>query len=328
MTGEGSRFGYKTKLNNAVPDQIKSKYISHLSVDTSGWQSMASAMANTNPSRPEVNVPLFLYELKDLPSMIRHVGRRAESNARFAGAKNLPEVKRLLKKRLSAKQISEDYLAYQFGWAPMIRDLLALTGVQDLAAERQLEINSHRVGPYLRYKRTLGSGTNEVYVGSRSVLAANPYQATGACTKRAQRTDWGTITWKPTWPKYRAISNPSTAAIYRAVLGLDIDFSLFWEAMPWSWLVDWCADIGDALSIRRNTVGYSFRRASYCSHHVTEQEIIPWGTSKAGPFQGGDSVVKRETKYRVPWSPSLTSASLPFLGERQLMTLAALTFTR
>lgn len=249
-------------------------------------------LKETNPSRPVVDLPVFVAELRDFPRLLKLEG---DTLIRRAGSANL---------------------SYHFGWAPLISDLGNLLSFSDQVAKRERELRDmHKSG--LRRRRTLYresflSPFNST-INSLGLLVQASYQRT-TLSETAGFVEWFPTTLPPSTPEaYRSLAR-------RAVLGLTIDLATAWELIPFSWLIDWCSNVGDFLQANRNIVGARHGPVQIM-HHM-----------KTTSFWPGNSNVSRhdwelETKERRVLTPSL-SAYLPFLSLRQLSILGSIGVTR
>jgi hypothetical protein len=103
-----------------------------------------------------------------------------------------------------------------------------------------------------------------------------------------------------------------------------VDFSTAWNAMPWSWLVDWSSNIGDILIARRNIVGASPGPVQLMTQTTTTGELIP--TSYVNYVSKGHWKEVSKTRRTVVNVP--VDVQLPILNVRQLSILGSIGVTR
>lgn len=298
--------GWNERLINWAPlsfrDPGECNPIAHIPGSPTNGEAATKLLRMTNPSRPVVSIPNFMYELREFPKLMRIEG---DTLLRKAGSANLN---------------------YHFGWAPLIGDLVKLCSFTDHVSKREKELEGlFKSG--LRRKRQLfnESGTEEGYRSLNSWLlrlGAN-YRATS--TEKV----WGYVEWYPTGPTRPQTADEMRTLARNAVLGLTLDLSTAWEAIPWSWLIDWCSNVGDYLSATRNIVGASHGPIYIMRHRRGESiwTVPPGGDNDLIP--GGYPVVKRvrEQKSRTRSNPSIT-AQLPWLTLRQMSILGSIGVTR
>lgn len=251
--------------------------------------------AATNPSKSLVDLPVFVFEMKDFIPMLRVEGAT------------------LLKKAASAN------LSYHFGWKPLITDLMRLLLFHDVFNKRVKELKKLGTSG-LRRTAQVGSYSSEpqtyqTYAQSAGALIR------GLETKVATEKVWGYARWEPQGG-FPSSDAELRALAMRAIFGLTIDPSTAWETIPWSWLVDWFSTAGDYLASRRNIVGARCEQLFVCRHKVTELHFQPPKGAAMSEF--GATI---ETKKRVIRAPAV-EAYLPFLSERQLSILGSIGVSR
>jgi hypothetical protein len=257
----------------------------------------ADLLARTNPSRPVVDLPIAIYELKDMPGLLRD-----EGNKIFRG-------------------LAAGHLANQFAIAPLISDLTSLMNFSDEVAKRQRELE-RLVSGGLRRKRDLWAGSSTA--GPLSIIAQSGDNVTVTLRvdKATQRKVWGYVVWTPDNPKL--MKGDMRAIARKAVLGLTVDFSTAWNAIPWSWLVDWCSNVGDILIAKRNIVGASHGPVQLMTQTTTtavaRQDPI---TGFVTPGGWKEVSKQRRTVAYVP-----VDVQLPILNLRQLSILGSIGVTR
>lgn len=279
----------------------------------------ARLLAGTNPTRPAIRLPVSLFELREIPMMYHQAlslltaGRRGDRNGRYW--KNLSPTQRL----------ASANLATQFGWLPMIRDVQALFSLPETVSRRQKEWDRLYDGNGLKRRMTLHSGEAN-YTRSFTAVPSNKLRT--AMGKSSIRT-WGTVRWKPVDPSPN-FGRPADKDVRKMLLGLtagDIPANL-WNALPWSWLVDWFTNVGDILQANQGR-GYAYPTGLCVMHYrrvlwtfegdtyeTTSQDRKETVTISSGECQ-------HENKMRVLPSATLT-AEIPILGSGSLSILGSL----
>ncbi len=265
------------------------------------------AIANYNPNAPEVDLPLFLFEFKDFPKMLKHLGD-------------------LLHKVDNAydlyKSVGPDaILAWNFGWAPLFSDLMSLASLGRLLDKRQDQLRNMEKKKKVR--RSLGSGSSsssapDVFIG---VGAANGnYPST-------YETDYEV--WFVSRPRL-VDQLPGTAPglwdSIDQVLGLELSYSTLWNMLPWSWLIDYFVNVGNFLDAYRGHIRWHLGN-TYVMYHSTRKRVIDIeavrSANPSGSYTGGVvSVESKRRQYRHNPSPRLSFD--PFLTDGQMAILGAL----
>lgn len=280
-----------------------------LSTDTNYWKT--KALANLNPFRPKVDLPLLIWELQDLPRMLRDAGFLLSG-----------QIKRLMK----ANDPGSLYLAFQFGWAPLVSDLLKMFDFVDSIEQRKEYLLNLEKGH--RVKRTLASGTIAEATLPDSTLSA---PGTGANVLTMGVRDRSTLkVWFTTnaklvdpLPKGTAFNTMSRDI----VMGMALQPERLWDFVPWTWLIDYFVNVGDYLEawgtlsrlrVTRMNLMIERRRTRFYN-----------GRSTAPGISASSGLLETSSKQRFVYAnPTPNISYTPFLTGGQVMILGALASTR
>jgi hypothetical protein len=250
------------------------------------------------------------------------------------------------------KGVGGDYLNVQFGWEPL------LASIRDVAIGL-MAISNGLFGPVGRVHRYFGeepvtastsgswSGTISVDVGRRIPPTFTSIAKYGSGTTVSGiisgEGTYGSKTMTRRWFEGNFIFVPKAGFDpkkyqdrFDALFDTEITPSVLWELAPWSWLVDWYADIGSA--IRGMETAFSNRVMSeyaYAMEEVVEDHYFsaknlrdPFGGSYQGPktyYSHSTTTVKR----RIRANPfGFTLGVNGGLNTSQLSILAALGLTK
>lgn len=264
------------------------------------------AIANMNPNRPNVDLPVFIAELKDLPHMLRQIGDLIRSRGR---------------KRPNA---GSAYLAYAFGWRPLISDLMDLIDLTEETEKRQKYLQ--RLAKGTRIKRNLGDGTGESSVSGIQSWSG----ATGnATTVYFQNVIWKG--WYTAWAKcFLGIPSfdATNAAAFRAVRGLTgPSLSQAWELLPWSWLIDYFTTFGDYLAATRGGIPFTWTDLCVMRRTVVIREDRLVSNPKGLAFSPGTRRTEYKERETYKYTP-LPAFRESVLSRSQLRILGALAVSR
>jgi len=267
-------------------------------------------IAKTNPSAPVVSVPNVIWEMRDLPSLVKG----------WNGS--------LL------KQVAKGHLSWRWAIKPLIQDISTLADTVDYVSQRARMLKRLRDQGGIRLRAGLGSEEYETPWSSIYAL----HSSTGASTTirgrdRTVRSQelWGTLRYKVTPNTQIPEEADALAALaHRITHGLTGHeaLSVLWEMTPWSWFVDWFAGLGDILTATNNTVELTWadicimqRRKSKREYMITD---IPAGmVVEITPEQ------EVEDKRRYLASPFLPLIpKMPLLEWRKWSILASLNVLR
>lgn len=179
----------------------------------------------------------FIYELKEVSNLVSVFKTKLLS---FAGVGNAN-------------------LAYQFGIAPLMGDIQAIYDVV-LNLRRRIKAWNSQIGKTKIYNSHI------TYRTINETVSANPefslysnkieYQIVGKIRAHAYFE-----------PQY--ISELDTEKLFTKFLGLNAPISIVWQALPFSFLVDWVVSVGDMIDtyensnnlvqVRSPVIGYSVK---------------------------------------------------------------------
>lgn len=290
--------------------------ISHLTTSMpSVGASATKLIARTNPGRTSVSIPNFLYELKDLPGMLKEVGDL-----------------RLGKLPSSAREFANWHLSLQMGWRPFFSDIRRMLAFRGTVDKRISELK--RLYSKGGLKRRLILENVNADESSNSFQGLDSGTGDSLLCKIDTSTHsrrWGTIRWVPTSLPIVPENSPDYERYVRnIVLGLNTSLGnidlVAWNAIPWSWLIDWYANVGDFIAANANAVPATHSTPCIMTQTTTVRRYTRTDSFKTS-YSGGDGVVGKVSKQRDLADATLT-ASLPFLTGRNLSILAALTVQR
>lgn len=201
------------------------------------------------------------------------------------------------------KEAANRWLEYQYGWRPLMSDIYATATLLDEQAKRRKTIigkGSHSSGVAPSYTFPVVNG-GLMYIDSRLVSGA-------FC-----RVDW-------------EVSNSVAAQLNR--LGLTNILEIGWELVPFSFVIDWVAPIGDYLAAIGAGWGLTFKGGSITRY--TSGTIRQIWT--AYPYIVGNPIsVELQTNawFRYPISASTLGTKVytrnPISVTRAVTALALLT---
>lgn len=263
--------------------------------------STAEIFARTNPSRASVLLPVFLLELREIPELIRYMGRVL-----------------LNPRKWSHLDPARAHLAMQFGWVPLISDLVRIARMQDSVDKRRKEFDRLYSGKGLKRRIDLGGGSS---TGTKGEFAnfGNYRNFSVSVTETSSWKAWATVHWVPNNP---SALPPSDNDIRRRLTGLTAQHitESIWEALPWSWLTDYFINIGAVIKsgnradARPNGGALMIEYTTIASHPpaASGSDILTMG------------IARKVERTRAPISYAGITASIPVLEARQLSILGAL----
>lgn len=293
-----------------------------LSVPTT--ETLNTLLARSNPSKPVIDVPVFLVELRDLPGMLLEL-RELPSFFRDRG-------------RYLLDLLAKGNLSYKFGWKPFLSDLGSLLDFRKGVADRMSYLSKLYAQGGIKFKSQVYENRDDsdyVYAGTTTPLssAVHCYTADRRYTRR-----WYSVSWVPDEDVLANIRHGSSRdsirdKAFRSYFGLELSLATAWEALPWSWLIDWFSDVGAFLNTRRNSAGFipgdcytmttTYRRREF-QYRKNPSFTGTW----VGEMSFTDGWSQRTEKTRTKGSVSLPTVTLPILTNDQLSILASIVWLR
>lgn len=270
-------------------------------IDWLYWKT--KALANMDPFKPDVSLPLFLFEFKDFPRMLRHAGR-------------------VLSGKAKPSDVPGGWLAYSFGWAPLVSDLLSLMELTKSIDDRVRYFKNLERGSMIRRKLTgkiiADSTISDWYqlpIYTRTVIKADK--------RDVERLDvWFSANGKAKFP---LPNDPADLRLLstKAVLGLKNDPASLWDFLPWSWLIDYFLNVGDYLRAHQGLTHMMVTRMCLMAKVEVNSSLVNIRESEG--ITTSPSVMLTTSKQRSVFSnPTPFLYPRPFLGARQIGNLASL----
>nr|UJQ85149.1 MAG: hypothetical protein 1 [Leviviridae sp.] len=266
------------------------------------------ALANINPNKPEVDIPVFIAELRDLPRM-------------------LAQAVRLLRGRATKADLAGSYVAYSFGWAPLISDIGKMLKLQALIAKRVQYLKKAASKKGNRVKRQLGTNTIDRPGYSYQLSWLNsPPSIKGRATVTEVQKVWFTAQLQLIG-QLPANNAAYQAAASAAVIGSRFSVSTLWEAMPWSWLMDYFVNIGDILEAGRGGIPYHVSNMCIMAESIVHDRVGEWSHTSGLQCTGG-SLTTHVKQRSVSYQPMPMLSMRPFFTKHMAGILASIAASR
>lgn len=258
---------------------------SGFSILNSGGQGYINdAFYRLKPDLTSLSIPNFILELDDLPRMFE------------LWASKLSWLKNLARLRLNL----------EFGWKPFIGDVQAMAGVLRSVYQQCVDWNK-REGQLLK-KRCSFPGVNISRSGSFSYA---PGDVTWTGTINGKVEAFMTFRIK------RIPALDETATILKAyldALGFQLDAGIIWEAIPFSFILDWFGNVGRFVSrYRMDTLELPVvLEVSYLQYTEQAEVQNSWvGTNNnfQPVLKSGTCSTKRKIFHRMPIFPDYSTAT-------------------
>lgn len=193
----------------------------------------AAAYNKMKPTKPLFSYLNSTYELKDLPGMLR---QRLHKN----GLKN----------------IGSYYLALKFGWEQLFKDIARMCTLQQRAQKKLAWLIQHNGKPVKCHANMVdtrtdyGQSSGSSYGAFQPVLPTQFYHSVPTYRNIEYSTDkvWAKGTfrfWLPEGPRDIEWTRKMLSALDGSSFPSP---SQVYNAIPWTWLIDWFANYGDVIA--------------------------------------------------------------------------------
>jgi hypothetical protein len=307
-----------TQYENAVTTPFPPSIGSGSNTSLDAWG--AKAIAGAKPTNALVDLSTTLGELLSpggLPSMVGRSDywRNGVESALKSGA--------------------DDYLQLQFGWNPILQDIMGFADVVNRYNElvKQYERDAgkvvrrkwsfkpistesfslHRTGP--PYLAPSNSRMNDLAPGGKVYR-----------TRKSSVERWFSGAFTYHLPSGYSSRNRllSFGPEAQKLLGMELTPETLWNLSPWSWAVDWFTSAGDVVS---NVSDWStdglVMRYGYIMEHSLSTDTYDW-TGRGYPLVPSSVTFNREVKRRRRANPFGFGITWGGLSPRQLSIAAAL----
>lgn len=292
--GSGGR-----SFTNWIGDGVFPTNFDHLTISglTPDGAAALSAAARTNPSRPYVDIPAEFAQLGDIISLVKDAGTN-------------------ILKKAARKNIE-----FQFGVLPILQDFEKLCNVADQINRRVQDFE--RLSSSKGYRRTLKIDAKTFTATKSVVFQSENALVSGQCSGVTYATIKAHIRWFSTYDmkKYRSIKKLRELARKAVIAKNVVDFATIWELIPWSWFIDWGANVSQYLIAQRNIVPARLGGVWLIKHTKTVWSCKDLSTGTGITMSSFKST--RESVQRLAVVPSLT-AHFPLLSGNQMGILTSL----
>lgn len=262
----------------------------------------------------KVNVAVALGEGRQTVRMIAETARTLGKAYRNFRRGRFKQAARDLGINKPSGTAANHWLAYAYGWSPLLSDA---KGLAELAAQ-QLELGGRKPRTSVRASSTQRFTSKFLAVGQGP-----------SCLNDGDSLTSGETTYKGNAGLLLELQYSSAALAAQTGFGLTDPLLLAWELTPFSFVFDWFIDVGGQLEMLSALQGWTVLTGfSSCEQSFTGRCSMPriWSGWDQEGSMPSFPVHYREYN-RLPWTGSLPSIRAPLwdgLNARRLTTTAAL----
>lgn len=281
---------------------------------------MVEAYKKMKPTKPVGGIANTLAELRELPGMIRG---KLLSGLPGLGAR--------------WKDISNIHLAYQFGWKPLLQEIAQMIEIQ-INAQKYLQQLLRDENRPIRRRIVVYDNfpdpqvSNHTSYGALRPVLTTQFYAYEPKVRRVYRSRdriWASAQfryWLPKGPRNIEYAD----RLLRRIKGGGISPSVLYNAVPWSWLIDWFFNFGDVLENMEAGVADRLVADRFYGMRTVQIESRDFVTAgfyrKNGEVVNfhGSAVCSAHTKSRIKGDPFGFGTKQSDLSLLQLSILGAL----
>jgi hypothetical protein len=187
------------------------------------------------PDLTELSLPNFLLELDDVQKFWKQYKRAAGLIRKAVRAQRIP-------KGSTGKQLAGGHLGYELGIKPLLSDLEAMSSILTSLIQKLRDFND-RCGKISTNRRTItNTVTTKSGTGNYAGLTTHPQRWTAVYELHKTAG----LTYMPLPLEITGKYLPILRVLLDAV-GFELNAAIVWDAVPFSFVVDWFFDIGSWL---------------------------------------------------------------------------------
>lgn len=313
-------------------------------VDNIGWNSLGQQALNAMmPSFADGNSLVnFLLELKDFRRLMQYATGNISKRISLMEA-----LFSFSRSDSTLKKLSKGYLSYQFGWRPLFNDIVSLYSTLVKLDHRIRMIKKQANTDLQKHYSILVAGTSlnqsTPYNSGNLLTPGSPwYSGFRGRTKVVQEACEGvrynaTLRYRYPLPKELTGIGGRTKALLDS-LGVAGNPAIIWNAIPWTFVVDWVVNVGKFLNgLRVDNIRFQTEIRDFCHSAVMTRNTsyfvqVDQGFSDAsnnmsyypGPWILTDTCRHRRYVRRKGIPNFLTSMQVSGLNSREFTLAGAL----
>lgn len=281
------------------------------------------------PTRSGAELGVFLGELREVPRMLKTTAKGFHDVWRSMGGSATG---------FGPKSVANHWLNTQFGWLPFLSDLRSFVEVTKNLDKKLNQLRRDNNQWVRRGGNVLTESESEVVLDQTGAVGLFPalsyfFYETPTMGRRHAVYSRSKHVWFEGRFKYWIPGKPGTLAwdakALSQIYGLRPGPSVLWELTPWSWLIDWCTDAGDAIA-NLDSIMFDNLCAKYAYSMATTKHSVSYtGTNYylTGAITGSASA-SYTCKHRAAASPFGFGLTNTDFSARQWSILSALGITR
>jgi hypothetical protein len=257
--------------------------------DLEGYEQMRiNALAMMLPViKPRMSLVNSLLELKDIKGIAKLLSKNLGA-LRSIGRMTLRQAQKAVRKPSSlvpaADGVASNYLTWMFGVKPLVSDIVALfQSLTKVEAELRHLLNNEQKPQVMRVSWPFGQNTRVPLSGGHQLIYVNNVDYINAYTSYGGYciTELGrfhaTLRYSYQFSELQR-AHGSVLSLLDS-LGVRLDASIIWNAIPFSFVVDWVFNVGNYLeTFSTPNMMPRINITSYVTSHVRKRHCITYWT--------------------------------------------------
>lgn len=246
-------------------------YPSFVNLSSAGMQALGNrAYAKLRPQVAGASLTQAIWELRDVPGSLK--GSAQFFHNMWQGfLKTKPvSVQRALRDAVAIpKDVSDEFVNYQFGWKPFVGDVVN-TCAKIIDLDKTIQDNMASNGQYQKRRFSEPPSVEEdVVFSGDAVEAPYVYPSLGSTYLLSQaytikRVKYSRLWYTGSFWTYFPEFDPAMRSGFDSLdsanriissLGGGINPTMLYRIMPWTWLVDWFTGLGDLVQRLQDSAG-------------------------------------------------------------------------
>jgi len=228
----------------------------------------------------------------------------------------------------------DEYLNYEFGWRPLVKDLKEF-------ASSVINAHQHIDGYVKQSRRKLRRAytykpSRTTSTLSRTFSGCHPTVASATGWRDAVQTTSYRCWFSGAFVYYVPMGNDQWSRMRRyqgyarKLFGLELTPEVVWELAPWSWAADWFTNVGDVMNnvSSLGSDGMVMQYGYVCEESISSLSITQKATLDGAGSGTTTAMHTKCVKQRRPANPYGFGVEEASLSARQLAIISALGFTR
>jgi len=221
------------------------------------------------PKLEKAGIARAIGEMRDTPRMLQSTARSFSQTWQAMGGRRSPPF-------MAPKGAAEDFLNYQFGWKPFVKDIVQILEVY-LDAQKHIDRITVENNRWVKRKWTFLepiTTSSRVNWGAGYAVSPNTQILDSMCNlikapdgsdvrafweihKEVTQNVWSEgnfIYYRKEFDSEHSRYNSawSTMARHMMIYGARVNPTTLYQLTPWSWLVDWFANVGDQIQVAQD----------------------------------------------------------------------------